>query len=165
MTTASERMDAQAAAFRRIEVERDRQDDEFGVQVHDPAYWFAILGKQMGQLGEAVVRLKWASEPDAAKGILMHETTQVAAVAVALMEAIGLDELPNEITTAVPKDPRQRAKSLGLGHEAIQYDDEGTPEGAGTAYPVPPTQSVGPVSVLDLELPTEGEAVMHNDGC
>lgn len=153
MTTASERMDAQAAAFRRIEVERDRQDDEFGVQVHDPAYWFAILGKQMGQLGEAVVRLKWASEPDAAKGILMHETTQVAAVAVALMEAIGLDELPSEITTAVPKDPRQRAKAMGVGHEAMDYDK-------------PPAQWVGPVSALvDVELPIEGAEVMHNDGC
>lgn len=122
------RLLAQQMALKDVEGERDRQDDEFGRQVHDPAYWFAILGKQVGQLGEAIIRYKWATERQAARGVMYHEAQQVAGVSVALMEAIKLLELPDEITTAVPRDPRQRAKALGHGDEDLDY------EGMGSVY-------------------------------
>ena len=130
MTRPSDRIDAQAIALVRIEHERDRQEDEFGRQIHDPAYWYAILGKQFGQLGEIVIQAKWGGP--VMKGLLRqkmyHEAMQVASVAVALMEAIAMDELPDEITTARPRDPRQRAKAMGIGHEQINYDDVPLPE-------------------------------------
>jgi hypothetical protein len=123
------RIDTQATGLSAIEAERDRQEEEFGVQKHDAAYWYAILGKQFGQLGEVVVQHKWAG-PVTKKMVaekMYGEATQVAAVALALMEAIRMDELQDEITTAQPRDPRQRMKAMGLGHEAINYEDAPLP--------------------------------------
>jgi len=117
------RLDAQAEAFNDIEQERDRQDIEFGLQVHDPSYWYAIIGKQFGQLGTKVIDIKWAADKDKAARDMYKEAMQTAACCVALMEAARLGELPDEITSAVPKNPRQRARALGRGHEAMRYDD------------------------------------------
>lgn len=115
----------QADALQYVKDERDRQDAEFGKQEHDPAYWLAILGKQTGQLGEAVVQHKWSGP--FAKAMLTHkmynECAQVAAVAVAMMEAIARGEIPDEITTARPRDSRQLARALDRGHENLNYDE------------------------------------------
>jgi hypothetical protein len=119
--------------------ERDNQDAMFGVQNHHPAYWLALLGKQMGQLGEAIVRREWAStadeEPNPASVALKtvrHEAIQLIAVGVAMVEAIDRGEVPTRLTTSQPADPRQRAKALGIGHEQIDYgDDDETPDASG----------------------------------
>lgn len=116
------RLIAQTAGLNDIEAEQRRIDDEFGVQVHDPVYWFAVLGKQVGQLGEKVIAHKWAANRERAASEMYHEAQQVAAVALLLMEAITLGELPDEITSAKPRDPRQRAKALGHGDEQLHYD-------------------------------------------
>lgn len=118
------RADARSEASNDILIERRSQDLEFGDQIHDPAYWYAIMGKQFGQLGSRIVQAKWskAFTRDRAEREMYHEATQVAACALALMEAIILGQLPNEITTAVPRDARQRARALGLGDESIRYD-------------------------------------------
>lgn len=147
------RLQAQVDGLQRISDERDRQDDEFGPQRHDPAYWYAILGKQFGQLGEVVVQSKWAGTVTTGlmRQKMYHEAQQVAAVALALMEAISLDELPDEITTARPRDPRQRAKAMGVGDEQLRYDTH-------TTVPVQARQ-LGDRRIEDADLPTNDEEV------
>lgn len=126
------RYQARAEAAVAVSIEQDRIDAEFGVQRHDPAYWYAILGKQFGQLGEALVDFKWASKGaeapspwHSARQKMYQEATQVAAVAQMLMEAIQLDELVDEVTTTRPKDPRKLAAALNRGSEHIDYGGEG----------------------------------------
>lgn len=103
--------------------ERDRQDDTFGVQNHHPAYWLALLGKQMGQLGEAVVQREWAADKGKASAAMRAEAIQLAAVALNMIECIDRGEMPDTLMTSQPQDPRQRAKALGVGHEQINYGD------------------------------------------
>ena len=100
--------------------ERESQDDMWGDQTHDPAYWLAILGKQVGQLGSAVLSFKWASDEARlpSKKIMYKEATQVAAVAVAIMEAIEADRLSDEVTSAKP-EPRKLARVLGRDDESL----------------------------------------------
>lgn len=111
-----------------VSAERAAQIEMFGNQVHDPAYWLAILGKQTGQLGEAIIRYKWSDDFEPVvrrnKEAMYHEAKQVAAVALAMMEAITLDELPAEVTSAKPKDPRKLARALGIDDESIHGRDE-----------------------------------------
>ena len=105
--------------------ERDRQDKMFGQQDHHPAYWLAILGKQVGQLGEAVVNREWAADPKRARDEMRAEAVQVVAVGLALIEAINRGELPETLVTAKPKDPRTLARALGRDDETLPYDKDG----------------------------------------
>lgn len=113
---------AKGRAMVHVATERVKQDEEFGVQIHDPAYWLAILGKQVGQLGEAIIKHKWRGDfvpKQRTMEDMYHEARQVAAVAVALMEAIAMDELSDEVTSTRPKDPRKLARALGVDDEAV----------------------------------------------
>lgn len=116
----------QAVVLDDIVDERQRQDEQWGVQNHHPAYWLAILGKQVGQLGSAVLDREWYTDPDKGTAIVRAEAVQVAAVAMALIENIDdpARELPQGLTTAKPEDPRQLAKALGRGDEAMPYDQD-----------------------------------------
>lgn len=120
--------EAQRVAFNSVLQERNDQDKTFGEQVHDPAYWLAIMAKQVGQLGSAIIRRNWARDIEirkAADVAVYREASQVAAVAVALMEAVRRGDLVSEITTAVPRQPRQRARALGVDDEdLIRYDKD-----------------------------------------
>lgn len=114
--------DARKTAIAAVNDERDKQDGEFGRQRHDPAYWLAIIGKQFGQLSQRVIQAKWTKDQTAkawSKQRMYQEAKQIAACAVALMEAIERDELPEEITTAMPADARQRARALKRDDESI----------------------------------------------
>lgn len=104
--------------------ERDRQDEQWGVQNHHPAYWLAILGKQVGQLGTSILNREWWTDKSAAVAEMRHEAIQVIAVAMALVECIDRGNMPDTLVTAQPQDPRQRAKALGHGDEVIRYDDD-----------------------------------------
>lgn len=117
--------------------ERGRQEDQWGDQNHHPAYWLAILGKQVGQFGSTVLDREWES-PDhtgvSADMKMRHEAVQVAAVALKIIEVIDKGNMPVGIVTAKPADPRQLAKALGRGDESLPYDqedDEGTIPGIG----------------------------------
>lgn len=120
MTDGEVKNVTQGIALHDVKVERDKQDEMWGDQTHDPAYWLAILGKQVGQLGNEVLNYKWATDKDPLK--MFHEATQVAAVAVAFMEAMLDDRLSDEVTSAKP-EPRKLAAVLDRGHEAINYDN------------------------------------------
>lgn len=102
--------------------ERKFQDEEWGTQNHHPAYWLAILGKQVGQFGTAVLNREWWLDRDGATRKMREEAVQIAAVAVAIIECIDSGEMPVGLETAKPSDPRQLAKALGRGDEQINYD-------------------------------------------
>lgn len=118
--------ESQAEAIAAILSERDKQDEMWGAQTHDPAYWLAILGKQVGQLGEAVLKYKWADNPTPVD--MFDEAAQVAAVATAIMEAIEDERLSDEVTSTRP-EPRKLAKVLGRDDESLhaKYDDDECP--------------------------------------
>lgn len=63
-----------------VAAERAKQDAEWGVQDHALERWVCILAKKSGMLAKAVI----ASNPEAC----YREAKQVAAVGVAMMEAI-----------------------------------------------------------------------------
>ena len=111
----------QARAVESVLAERSMQDKVFGKQNHHPAYWLAILGKQVGQLGSAVVDREWANEDNKPRMLdkVRDEAVQVAAVAVAMIEAIDRGEVPTGLVTAQPGDPRQRARALNRDDESI----------------------------------------------
>lgn len=107
-----------------VDLERAEQDEMWGDQTHDPAYWLAILGKQVGQLGTEVLNYKWAADgTKAARPHAMYsEAKQVAAVAIAMMEAILENRLSNEVTSAKP-EPRRLARVLGRDDESLHAND------------------------------------------
>ena len=107
-------------------LERDRQDRTFGEQNHHPAYWLALLGKQMGQLGDAIVKREWATDDRRALARMRNEAIQLTAVGLCFIECIDRGKMPATMTDAVPSNPRQKAVALGIGHEQMNYggDDD-----------------------------------------
>jgi NTP pyrophosphatase (non-canonical NTP hydrolase) len=73
------------AIFRQIEAERVRQDEKFGVQVHDHFVWLAILSEEVGESAEAVLHTTFG---DKGEKHLREELIQVAAVACAWIQSI-----------------------------------------------------------------------------
>ena len=120
--------EGRGVVFDDIDSERERQVALFGEQNHHPAYWLAIMGKQVGQLGDAIVQREWAAEHLKKRMLekVRNEAIQIAAVATALVEAIDRGEVPHDLATAQPSDPRQRAKALGVGHEQMDYEGMGS---------------------------------------
>lgn len=126
----SRRAIRQENAVADVKRERERQDDQWGDQNHHPSYWLAILGKQVGQFGSAVLDREWAMQSDSPvrDGIAMdkrmrEEAVQLTAVGLAIIEAIDRGEMPVGLVTAVPSDPRQLARALGKGDEIINYGE------------------------------------------
>lgn len=69
-----------------IEFERDRQDQQWGDQSHHPdTTWLAILTEELGECAQAVLHDQFGGK---AAGTLRDELVQVAAVAVAWIEAV-----------------------------------------------------------------------------
>ena len=64
----------------KIVIERNRQDDKWGLQNHEIYKWLAILGEEVGEANKA------ALEQDL--NGLLDELVQVAAVSVAMIESI-----------------------------------------------------------------------------
>jgi NTP pyrophosphatase (non-canonical NTP hydrolase) len=65
-----------------VRTERMRQDKKWGEQNHPDLYWLGILVEEVGEVSRAVIEgSAWADRRD-------KEIVQVAAVAVAWMEAI-----------------------------------------------------------------------------
>jgi hypothetical protein len=106
--------------------ERRRQDDQWGEQNHHPAYWLAILGKQVGQFGSAILNREWAAinARGRAQNEMRDEAVQIAAVAFAIIECIDAGNMPIDLATAKPSDPRQLAHALGNGDESLSYDED-----------------------------------------
>ncbi|ASS76844.1 hypothetical protein CIG75_19115 [Tumebacillus algifaecis] len=75
-----------------IAEERARQDAKWGEQNHDPIVWIGILGEEFGELSQAVLETHFDNGPtERLKGgyeNMRAEAVQVAAVAVAMIEAL-----------------------------------------------------------------------------
>lgn len=76
--------------------ERDRQDAKWGVQAHDPFRYLAILGEEVGEANQAAIdsydwkRRQWNHKK--LKSDYRTELIQVAAVAVAMVQCLDLDQ-------------------------------------------------------------------------
>jgi NTP pyrophosphatase (non-canonical NTP hydrolase) len=69
--------------------ERERQDEKWGVQNHDPIIWLAILTEEVGELAQATLHHELLTTMGSyAKTRIRNEAIQVAAVAVALLESL-----------------------------------------------------------------------------
>lgn len=64
--------------------ERERQIKKFGVQVHNPEMWLAILMEEVGELAQAILHDRFGGK---AKGTATAELVQVCAVALAMLES------------------------------------------------------------------------------
>jgi len=69
-----------------IDCERHAQDIKWGEQNHDDYKWLAILSEEVGELAKEIL-----SRNDL---LTLNELTQVAAVAVAWLEAIERRNVP-----------------------------------------------------------------------
>jgi len=69
-----------------IESERLRQIRKWGHQSHDPVYWVGILAEELGEVAQCAIEHRSRRE-------LYEEVTQLAAVAVAMMEDLAARDL------------------------------------------------------------------------
>jgi NTP pyrophosphatase (non-canonical NTP hydrolase) len=77
-------------ALRAVLAERERQDAKWGEQNHEPVWWLAILGEEYGELCQAVLESHFDNGTDKGGfGNVYNEATQVAAVALALLERLN----------------------------------------------------------------------------
>jgi NTP pyrophosphatase (non-canonical NTP hydrolase) len=72
--------DGWSLAFQDTRTERTRQDAKWGAQNHQPETWLAILSEELGEMAREILLGSWDN--------LRSETVQVAAVAVAFVEAM-----------------------------------------------------------------------------
>lgn len=92
----------QIKAERRLKVineiiaERDRQEQKWGEQYHEFSYWYAILGEEFGEVGQAIQIGSEAHKSTDANN-LYKELIQVAAVATAMAEQVIHDESEKDI--------------------------------------------------------------------
>lgn len=70
-----------------INVERDQQDKQWGIQRHDYGTWLKILVEEVGEVAQAMqIDMYCAKESDANN--LYKELIQVSAVAAAIAEQV-----------------------------------------------------------------------------
>lgn len=72
-----------------IKMERSLQDEKWGVQFHNIGWWMTILGEEFGETCEAALDFHFnEDDKEQNRAHLREELIQVAAVAVAVCEAI-----------------------------------------------------------------------------
>lgn len=72
-------------ALQDILAERQRQDNKWGEQNHDPFTYLTILTEEVGELAQCALHLRYGGGKAAG---LREEAVQVAAVAMAIVECI-----------------------------------------------------------------------------
>jgi NTP pyrophosphatase (non-canonical NTP hydrolase) len=70
-----------------VQDERDRQDDKWGEQNHDPITWCAILTEEVGELAQAALQTRFGGA-HGGLDLVRKEAVQVAAVAQAIVECL-----------------------------------------------------------------------------
>ena len=68
-----------------VQQELDRQTLLYGTQMHDPNFWYVILGEEVGEVARAIYDMK--SKKVGSVANYRDELIQVAAVAVAMLES------------------------------------------------------------------------------
>lgn len=70
-----------------VDKERDRQDAKWGADRTLPwGDWSLILGEEVGEVNKAMLESRWNDNQTLALAEIIDEASQVAAVAVALIE-------------------------------------------------------------------------------
>lgn len=77
-----------SSVLQAVYVERRSQDQQWGQQDHDHGTWAMILGEEFGEACQATLSIRFADDKPLDKSDLRSELIQVAAVAVAWVEAI-----------------------------------------------------------------------------
>lgn len=90
MLTALAAMEPTTDVLHDVHAERMRQDKKFGPQSHDDGTWGLVLGEEFGEVCEAALDRRRTPRADR-DSLLRAELVQVAAVAVAWVEAIDRD--------------------------------------------------------------------------
>jgi len=67
--------------------ERRKQDEKWGEQNHDPAWYLAILGEEFGEACQAALQTRFGGKHGGLLN-LRNELIQTAAVAVAMVECL-----------------------------------------------------------------------------
>src|SRR3990167_1995346 len=89
--------------------ERNRQEEKWGAQNHDPFTWGAILAEEVGEAAEEALHARFPNpEDDPATRLANYRTelVQVAAVAVAMIECLDRGEWCWAEAPKKPKAPR-----------------------------------------------------------
>lgn len=68
--------------------ERARQDEKWGPQEHSPVEWISILGEEFGEASRGANESHWGPSTTASLAEYRKEMLEVAAVAVAAVEAL-----------------------------------------------------------------------------
>lgn len=83
------------SALNAVLYERERQDEKWGEQNHDPFLYLTILGEEYGEMCKAALEARFA-KPDKNKEMLLahlrEEAVQTAAVALAIVECLDRDQ-------------------------------------------------------------------------
>lgn len=98
-------LDKTQEVLEEVFTERECQEAKWGEQNHDVGLWYAILGEEFGEVGEAICEY---DEPN-----YREELIQVAAVAVAMVEAFDRG------TTRF----RQPKRDMGFHANAMSMDE------------------------------------------
>jgi len=69
-----------------VVAERERQDDKWDEQNHEPPVWLAILTEEVGELATAMLRWGFPAHHHRSSADMRAEAVHVAAVAVAFVE-------------------------------------------------------------------------------
>lgn len=75
-------------ALEAVRDERERQDAKWGEQNHTPVEWLSVLVEEVGEAAQRANEIHWHDNPDSRREY-HDEMVQVAAVAVAALEAFG----------------------------------------------------------------------------
>ena len=77
--------------FHEVSEERSRQDRKWGEQNYHPAYWFVILGAEVGEMANAFLESRQSD--------YRTELIHVAAVAIAAIESLDRGHWRSEQAT------------------------------------------------------------------
>ena len=80
--------DTTSAILDSLRAEMERQEEIHGSDSHQPLYWHAILGEEMGEVARALVEYNLAA--------CRQELIQVAASAIAFALTLDIDEAYKE---------------------------------------------------------------------
>lgn len=79
--------EATLSALGAVCYERNRQDEKWGVQNHDPFLWLGILMEEVGEVARDLIEMDAFNRPEQFEKY-RSELIQVAAVAVAAVECL-----------------------------------------------------------------------------
>ncbi len=95
-----------------ILAEREKQDDKWGEQNHNPYIYLAILVEEIGELAQSILHTQFGGDMGNDKGGLYHlrkEAIHTAAVAMAIVECLDRDKwTENDVSFPYRYAHRQR---------------------------------------------------------